>query len=328
MALGMALSTPVAAMAMDSSNTQNGSSLSWLFWWVPSQKSARTVVSQSEPYLIKEDDVIKSVRKTTYSDGSEEITETKSNGLMELGSDMYLMKDGRVDTGTSGTKTYNRGTYSLNKGKVTGVKFAVPKSSQMPNYPTGCEASSMNSFLKWYGFDVSLSNCINAIPREDVVTRNGKRYGPNINEKFAGNPRHGYTSSSPGYGAFSPVITKSLNKLINQKGGGYTAKKITGTKVSGLYKYLREGHPIIVWCTYNMKQPTAKNSWYYQGKDGNWHYFEYPRGTHVVVLRGYDANNVYIMDSYNGSYKTFARSTFNKRYQLLGYQSIILEKND
>ncbi len=329
MAVGMTFSVPTTAMAMttdNASDTQNqGSTIDWL-WWLPKEEP-KTIVSTSKPYLVKENNVIKSVHKITYSDGSEEVVDTKSNGLMELGSTMYYMQDGRVKTGYSGNLKANRGTYKISKGKVTGVRFAVYKSSQMPNYPTGCEGSSMNSLLRWYGINTNLTECINAIPRENVVTRNGTRYGPNIYEKFAGNPRHGYTSSSPGYGAFAPVITKSLNKVINNHGGGYTAKNITGAKTGDLYKYLREGHPMIVWCTYNMKQPTGKNSWYYKNSKGQWQYFEYPRPTHVVVLRGYDANNVYIMDSYNGTYKTFSRSSFASKYQLLRHQAIKIDKN-
>lgn len=45
----------------------------------------------------------------------------------------------------------------------------------------------------------------------------------------------------------------------------------------------------------------------------------------VVVLRGYDANYVYFMDPYGGSYKTFSRSAFNSKYQLLGQQAVLVK---
>lgn len=336
MAVGMTLTVPTPAIAMDmnpstdnqnTSSTQSSGSIDWILHLFNQEPEPKTVVSVSKPYLVKENDVVKAVKKTTYSDGSTEVTDApEAKGLMELGSTMYYIKDGKVISGYSGNLSAKRGTYKISKGKVTGVRFAVPKSSQMPKYPTGCEGSSMNSLLRWYGINTNLDECINAIPRQDVVTRNGKRYGPSIYEKFAGNPRHGYTSSSPGYGAFAPVVTKSLNKVINKHGANYTAKNISGCETKDLYKHLREGHPLIVWCTYNMKQPTSKNWWYVKDKNGNWKYFEYPRPAHVVVLRGYDANNVYIMDSYNGSYKTFSRSSFNKRFHQLYQQAIIINK--
>lgn len=293
----------------------------------PSQPSQRTITSKSNAYLTKDaNGTIKAVQKVTYSNGDTEIVDAKSNGLMSLNGAHYWMKNGKVDTSFSGTKSAHHGTYTISKGKVTGVKFAVPKSSQMPKYPTGCEGSSMNSFLRWYGYNVNLDECINAIPRENVVTRNGKRYGPSIYEKFAGNPRAGYTSKYPGYGAFAPVITKSLNKVIKNHGGTHTAKDITGASPSTLYKNLRDGKVMIVWCTYNMKTPTTRNSWYVKNSQGKWVKFSYPRGTHVVVLRGYDKNNVYIMDSYNGTYKTFSRSSFESKYKLLWSQAIVMDR--
>lgn len=336
MAVGMTLTVPTPAIAMDmnpstdnqnTSSTQSSGSIDWILHLFNQEPEPKTVVSVSKPYLVKENDVVKAVKKTTYSDGSTEVTDApEAKGLMELGSTMYYIKDGKVNSGYSGNLSAKRGTYKISKGKVTGVRFPVTKSSQMPNYPTGCEGSSMNGLLKWYGIKTNLDECINAIPRQNVVTRNGKRYGPSIYEKFAGNPRHGYTSSSPGYGAFSPVITKALNKVLKNHGSSYTAVKVTGTDVNGLYKYLREGHPLIVWCTYNMKTPTGKNSWYIPDGKGGWKYFSYPRPTHVVVLRGYDANNVYIMDSYRGTYKTYSRSAFNSKYKLLHKQAILLQK--
>lgn len=233
----------------------------------------------------------------------------------------FLVEKGKVST-YSGSYSYNNGTYTLSSGKVTGVKFNVPAVNQCPKYPTGCEGASATSLLKFYGYSVTLDEMISAIPRENIVVKNGKRYGPSIYEKFVGDPRGGYTSANPGYGAFAPVVTKSMNTVIKNHGGSRTAKNITGASVVDLYKNLRNGSPQIVWATYNMNTPKSVNSWYINSTGK---YFSYPRGTHVMVLRGYDANNIYVMDPYGGSYKTFSRSAFNSKYQLLGSQAIIVK---
>ena len=120
----------------------------------------------------------------------------------------------------------------------------------------------------------------------------------------------------------SHLFAETLADVIRNHGGSRTATNITGSSVNTLYQNLRNGSPQIVWATYNMNTPRTVNSWYINSTGK---YFSYPRGTHVMVLRGYDANYVYFMDPYGGSYKTFSRSAFNSKYQLLGQQAILVK---
>lgn len=204
------------------------------------------------------------------------------------------------------------------------VTLNVPMVSQLPKYPTGCEGASATMLLRYYGYDVSLDEMIAAIPREDLYMENGKVYGPSIYEKFVGNPTQTYTDERPGYGAFSPVITRSLNDVIAKKGRHHTAKNITGCSFGTLLKHIDEGDPVIVWATAQMKTPQYVNSWYIKGADGKDVYFEYPRGTHVMVLSGYDGQYVYIADPYFG-YVKYTYSAFNSKWELLGKQAIFLD---
>ncbi len=197
----------------------------------------------------------------------------------------------------------------------------VPFVSQKPKYPTGCEAASCASLLKYYGYNITLEQMVDIIPRQNITVKNGKRWGPDINKSFVGDPRGGYTSKNPGYGAFSPCVTKSLQKAIDERRGSHTATRISGCSFSTLLGHISDGKPAIVWATYKMQVPKTVNSWYINetGK-----YFEYPRGTHVMVLIGYSDSTVSIMDPYDGPC-TFDISTFEKRWNLLGKQAIILK---
>lgn len=204
------------------------------------------------------------------------------------------------------------------------VKLNVPTISQLPKYPTGCEAASATMLLKYYGYNITLDEMVNAIPREDLYEENGRVYGPSIYEKFVGDPRQTYTDERPGYGAFSPVITRSLNNVLAKKNGRHKAKNITGCSFSSLIKNLDSGDPVIVWATARMKTPTLVNSWYIKNADGTDRYFEYPRGTHVMVLTGYDGTYVYVNDPYYGALK-FTYQSFSDKWELLGKQAIVLE---
>ena len=204
------------------------------------------------------------------------------------------------------------------------VKLNVPLIKQIPSYPTGCEAASATMLLRFYGYNVSLDQMVAAIPRENLYKENGRVYGPSIYEKFVGDPRQTYTDARPGYGAFSPVITKSLNSVIAGKGGKHTAKNISGCSFSTLLSHLNNGRPVIVWATAKMQTPKYVNSWYIKDASGKETYFEYPRGTHVMVLSGYDSNFVYITDPIYGNVK-YSHSSFNDKWVLLGKQAIILD---
>lgn len=206
------------------------------------------------------------------------------------------------------------------------VKLNVTLVLQRPKYPTGCEAASATMVLNYHGYNISLDEMIESVPREDLYKENGRLYGPSMYEKFAGDPRKTYTDECPGYGAYSPVITKALNTVLSKKGGKHTAKNITGCSFSTLLSQIDSGHPIIVWATSNMTtlKYSPANSWYIKNPGGEDTYFEYPRGMHVMVLTGYDSTYVYIADPWYGQVK-FTRSAFNDKWALLGKQAIILE---
>lgn len=234
-----------------------------------------------------------------------------------------VVKAERIGTATI-TGTTTDGTNKSVSCKVTVTAMNIPYVSQLPKYPTGCEAASSCMLLKYYGFSINIDQMVNIIPRKNLYKKNGKTYGPDINEMFVGDPRYTYTSSTPGYGVFSPALTKALQKAIDERGGGYTAVKLSGCTFDELLKYIRDGYPAIVWATYKMQKPTKVNAWYLEttGK-----YFEYPRGTHVMILSGYSSSKVTTVDPYDNGVLTFNIDTFEDRWNLLGNQAIVLVKN-
>ena len=222
------------------------------------------------------------------------------------------------------TGTTTDGTKKTVSCKVTVNAMNIPYVSQLPKYPTGCEAASCCMLLKYYGFSINIDQMVNIIPRKNLYKKNGKTYGPDINEMFVGDPRYTYTSSTPGYGVFSPAVTKALQKAIDERGGGYKAVKISGCSFDELLEYISDGSPAIVWATYKMQQPTKVNSWYIESSGK---YFEYPRGTHVMILSGYSSSTVTTVDPYDNGVLVFDKNTFEDRWELLGKQAIVLVKN-
>lgn len=254
-------------------------------------------------------------QKCTWKSSDTAVASVDSNGKVKAKS----MGNATI-TCTTADGSKKSATY-----KITVNMMNVPYVNQLNDYPTGCEAASCCMLLKYHGFNITMAQMVDIIPRENLVLKNGKWYGPDINEKFVGDPRYGYRSEIRGYGAFSPVVTKSLQKAIDQRGGGFTAKKITGCAFDTLLSTVSDGCPAVVWATYNMNDPTEVNAWYINSTGK---YFEYPKGTHVMVLCGYDKDYVYVMDPYNyPTPKKFTKASFKSHWELLGKQAIVLEKN-
>ncbi len=250
----------------------------------------------------------------TWSSSNTDVAVVDKNGVI---------KAERIGTATI-TGTTTDGTKKTVACKVTVVAMTVPYVNQMPKYPTGCEAASCCMLLKYYGYKITIDEMVNLIPRKNLYKKNGKTYGPDINEMFVGNPKSTYTSANPGYGVFSPAVTKALQKAIDERGGGYTAVKISGCTFQQLLKYIKDGSPAIVWATYKMQKPKTVNAWYIESTGK---YFEYPRGTHVMILSGYSPTSVTTVDPYNNGVITFGMSKFKEKWELLGQQAIVLVKN-
>lgn len=234
-----------------------------------------------------------------------------------------VIKAERMGTATI-TGTTTDGSDKSVTCKVTVIAMTIPYVSQLPEYPTGCEAASCCMLLRYYDFVIDIDEMVDTIPRKNLYKKNGKLYGPDINEMFVGDPRYTYTSSTPGYGVFSPAVTKALQKAIDERGGGYTAVKISGCSFTQLLKYVKDGTPAIVWATYKMQNTPYKNAWYIEDTG---EYFTYPRGTHVMILSGYSPTTVTTVDPYNNGVLPFAMSKFKEKWELLGCQAVVLVKN-
>ena len=256
-------------------------------------------------------DVIKTM---SWSSSDSSVATVDANGVIQ----------GRKIGSATITGTTTDGTKKTVTCKVTVNAMNIPYVSQLPKYPTGCEAASCCMLLKYYGFSINIDQMVNIIPRKNLYKKNGKTYGPDINEMFVGDPRYTYTSSTPGYGVFSPAVTKALQKAIDERGGGYTAVRISGCSFDKLLSYICDGSPAIVWATYKMQKPTKVNSWYIESTGK---YFEYPRGTHVMILSGHSSTSVTTVDPYDNGVLTFDKNTFEDRWELLGKQAIVLVKN-
>lgn len=162
--------------------------------------------------------------------------------------------------------------------------YDVPLVEQMPKFPGGCEAASAVMALQFYGIDVTLEEFMEYLPKEEVITRDGTRFGPNPAEVYAGNP----SDKANGWGCFDRVIVQSLEKILISKPVPFTMQ------IMNVKRPLNELERLsIIWVTTDYEEVKEIFTW--QSLDGKETY-TMPRKMHVVVLTGEDENYYYIND--------------------------------
>lgn len=160
---------------------------------------------------------------------------------------------------------------------------------QQDKWPTGCESVSAVMALHYAGIDISVDHFIN-----NCLEKKTPPFDPNI--QFGGDPH-----DSGGWGCYSPVITKALDKAL--KGTKFTAKQLVNVPVETLCaKYIDKDIPVIFWATIDMQKPEeSPQRWDYNGT-----YIDYwMRPEHCLLLVGYNEDSYIFCDPWKKENYTY-----------------------
>lgn len=181
---------------------------------------------------------------------------------------------------------------------------------QNPELPTGCEITSLDTVLRYNGFDIDkVELCDNYLKIE---------YNANytFDEAYIGDPK-----STAGFGCYSPVITEAANKFFSDNDAGWKALDISGTPLHDLFYQLEMGRPVVVWSSMSLLDVTWKYQWTTDDGDEAW----FPELEHCMVLTGYDLNSgvVYAADPLKGSME-YSMDRFEYIYNEMKQQAVIV----
>lgn len=178
--------------------------------------------------------------------------------------------------------------------------------NQFPKYPTGCESVALYILLKYNGVNnVTPEDIINNLRKGELPYKTDDGiFGGNPEVEFIGDPRNNYS-----YG----VYNKPLADVANKYKSGINSK--IGMSFEDMLNIVKEKRPVLVWTTINLSKPYSGTSWIYKetGEVINW-----ISGEHVVVVIGYNDNNIIVSDPYTGTIRYFDRNLFKSRYNFLG----------
>ena len=194
----------------------------------------------------------------------------------------------------------------------------VPYISQEEKFPSGCEMVSSAMVLQYYGYSVTAEELIDVyLDKEDFYWEDDILYGADPYKAFAGDPRDSWSC-----GCYAPVVEKTLNRVLS---GKQKAVDTTGTSLKDLEKHIDTQDPGLVWASINMEPTCPGNEWIAvdSGRTVRWISPE-----HCMVLVGYDEDKYYFNDPYESNgLVSYSKSLVEKRFQELGYQSVVIQSN-
>jgi len=186
--------------------------------------------------------------------------------------------------------------------------------AQYPDFPTGCEVTSMTMVLNYEGFDVTIGELA------DKYLKKGIPASASYREIFWGDPR-----SSEAFGCFAPVLVNAANKYLKDQKSDKRAIDLTGTKFEDLYEELRYGYPVIVWGSMYIDQDIIEiGSWEIDGEEVTW-----PGNEHCMVLTGFNLEDdtVRVCDPLRGI-MIYDRSSFEYHYNEMECQAIVIRREE
>lgn len=264
---------------------------------------------------------------TTTEENYENLEFTSSDESVVSISDDGILTANSIGTATITATRYNESdTCTVEVIEMpSSVLVDMPQINQKPDYYYACESVSAVMLLQGMGYDID--------PRTFIDTYLNIRYmtftdqgilAADMNSAFINNP---YDTS--GYGCFSPVIAKSINKYFADiDETQYKAIFEKDVELSYvIQKYLAKEQPVLLWATTYMVESYPTDSWIIDYVDEYAEYeigdvFTFPYNEHCLLLVGYDDTYYYFNDPLYGELVKYEKSLVESRYEQMGKQIV------
>lgn len=174
-------------------------------------------------------------------------------------------------------------------------------SSRPQRFSLSCESRAASDWAAYWGVSIPEARFLRRLPRSD-----------NPDAGFVGDPNDSWGSIPPAsYGVHAPPVADLLTQY------GLQAEARRDLTWDDLRSEIAAGHPVIIWVIGQMLPGTPVK---YLAEDGETVIvspFE-----HSMVLIGYTARTVTVLDAYSGMEKTFSLDDFLTSWETLGNMAV------
>ncbi len=175
------------------------------------------------------------------------------------------------------------------------------------SYAIDCEIRSAADLAGFWGFNLTESTILQAMPRSD-----------NPDEGFVGNPNETWGQIPPsGYGVHAGPVADVLQSF------GMQALALKSLSWDDLRAEISAGRPAIVWVIGSMWSGTPVD---YQASDGS--ISRVAAYEHTMLITGYSTRSVQVIDAGSGQYEYYWLSDFLNSWSVLGNMAVFASAND
>lgn len=276
---------------------------------------AKTYINKAQIHLQQAETCI---RQAYYYTQNEELEETP---VKEKEHTQVEKSKNEAQKNDEGKQIPKLKAKDINEYRITDIKGIY----QMPELPTGCEATALTTLMNFKGIKVDKYEiAMKYMPRNDLYFKDGVLYGPNPVRVFVGNP-----AENSGLGCFAPCLVQTFkNYLKNNKEQEEKFEPIdlTGTEFKDiLKKYVANEVPVVVIVSQYLSTPFEGATWKLKYQ-GSWTWMV---NHHAMVIHGFNfaKNEVYVCDPLNqNGMGIYDLQKFEEIYNLKGKSAMTIIK--
>jgi len=192
------------------------------------------------------------------------------------------------------------------------ILLDVPLLNQMdpPALLLGCEVTSLAMVLQYNGIAVSKNELADRLPSVPIYYDNG----------LHGNPNEGFVGDMTGYDYGLCVYHGPIASLAAQYVSPEHVRDITGSGFDAVISVLNQGNPVWVVTTTTFLPVDDMEMWQTPTGPVGITYF-----MHSVVIVGYDADSIYLNNSYGIKDQAVDRAGFIQSWEQMGSQAIYID---
>lgn len=189
-------------------------------------------------------------------------------------------------------------------------KLDVPIENQFPDYPNGCEVTSLSMLLNYYDVDVTKDTLAYHI--KYVSSFEGNKYRGNPNEGFVGY----MTIANAGWCVYNKPLYDVAHKYTNR------IQNYTGHSFMQVMKLVSDGHPVMIISTLKFKPVNDMQTWdTHSGK------VKVTPSSHACVITGYDKKKqvVYVNNPYGRKNQAVSWKNIEGSFNQQGKQALYMK---
>ena len=165
---------------------------------------------------------------------------------------------------------------------------------QNPEFPNGCEITSLTMLLQMYGYTPSVALLYDQyLAKGEVTLQDGVLYGPDPEVAYAGDAR----SEDRGWYCYEMPLAEAGNGYLVSLGEAQRLTGVQGITIQQLDEQLHNG-PVVCWVTIGYETPMYSTLVYNTGMTT----FQPFTHLHCIVVKEKTMQGYAVLDPLRGSY--------------------------